>query len=84
MSAAAEHIWRWLPGRTDSRRVTLPATIATALDLPLAVVTAELREMERHGFVVRDSSTGTMCGWHRGKVLPVEEPAPAPPEWTLY
>lgn len=79
-TANANRIWSWLPARCDSRRVTLPATIAAALDLPVDVVMVQLRELARFGYVVRDSSTGTMGGWHRGKALPAAEELPAPPE----
>ena len=34
----ARLIWEWLPIRTDSRRVTLPHTVAAVLGLPVAEV----------------------------------------------
>ena len=70
MTDLVSRIWGWLPGRTDSRRVTLPGTIAAALDVPVRDVSAALIEMERAGHVVRDSATGVRGGWHRGTPLP--------------
>lgn len=79
-------VWAWLPGRTDSRRVTLPVTIAAALDVPVRDVSLALLGMERRGHVVRDRATGG-GGWHRGTPLPgvelVEEPT-APDDPTLF
>jgi hypothetical protein len=76
----SSRIWEWLPGRTDCRRVTLPATIAAALGVPMRNVSVALAEMEQHGYVVRDSATGARSGWHRGTPPPgaAKEPAPAP------
>ncbi len=80
-------VWGWLPARTDSRRVTLPSTIAAALDIPTGEVSVALAEMERGGYVVRDAATGTRGGWHRGKPLPKAEGDDQPPAeegLTLY
>lgn len=81
----AARIWEWLPARSDSRRVTLPHTIAAALALPVAEVSAAMAAMERAGHVVRDRAIGRQSGWHRGT------PIPEPPtnvetaeDWTLY
>lgn len=84
----AVRIWQWLPGRTDCRRVTLPSTIAAALDAPIREVSTALMAMERHGHVVRDRATGS-GGWHRGTPLPntavAADSAPAAPvEPTLF
>jgi DNA-binding MarR family transcriptional regulator len=78
----AQRIWEWLPARTDSRRVTLPSTIATALDLDQREVSVALAEMERGGHVVRDRATGRQSGWHRGTPLPGT--TPAQPEEGLW
>lgn len=81
----AERIWQWLPARTDSRRVTLPSTIAIALDATAREVAETIADMERRGHVVRDRATGRQSGWHRGAPLPGAPPAePPPPELTLY
>lgn len=72
----ARRIWEWLPARTDSRRVTLPYTIATALDVDVRAVQMALDVMERTGNVVRNRVTGRQSGWHRG--APLEPPSPAP------
>lgn len=81
----ARAIWLWLPARTDSRRVTLPDTIAAALALPPAEVRATLKAMDAGGHVVRDSATGTSSGWHRGKPLPAPPPDPeGPPPLSLF
>jgi hypothetical protein len=80
----ARRIWRWLPKRADSRRVTLPMTIAVALDLALPDVVATLTAMERAGYVVRDRSDRE-SGWHRGTPLPTAPATDDPPDaWTLY
>ena len=71
-------IWGWLPGRTDGRRVTLPTTIAGALDVPVAEVVAVLHAMERAGHAIRDVATGPQTGWHRGTRPPVEVAAVEP------
>lgn len=73
----ARRIWEWLPGRADSRRVTLPHTIAATLGLPVAEVSAAVAAMERAGHVVRDRAVGRQSGWHRGTPLPDAEPAVA-------
>lgn len=62
-------VWRWLPARTDSQRVTLPGTIAAALEAPVRNVATALMAMEARGHVVRDRSVG-VSGWHRGTPLP--------------
>lgn len=81
----ARRIWEWLPARTDSRRVTLPHTIAAVLGMPVADVSAAVAAMERAGHVVRDRAVGRQSGWHRGTPLPDETPAKPPAdEWTLY
>ena len=81
----AAHIWEWLPARTDSRRVTLPHTIAAALGLPVAEVSAAVAAMERAGHVVRDRAIGRQSGWHRGTPLPETQTGPpGEEEWTLY
>lgn len=69
MSDTARRIWEWLPARADSRRVTLPSTIAAALGLSMQEVTATLSELERAGHVTRDRATGRQSGWHRGTPL---------------
>lgn len=87
MSDLSARVWEWLPGRTDSRRVTLPSTVAAALDVPVRDVSTALMKMERCGHVVRDSATGTRGGWHRGTPLPSTLDKPKPPQMedlTLY
>ena len=87
MNELGVRIWEWLPGRTDSRRVTLPSTISAVLDIPVREVSRALMEMERRGHVVRDSATGARSGWHRGTPLPAApvEPMELPqPDWLLY
>lgn len=86
----ARRIWQWLPARTDSRRVTLPVTIGSALDMPVREVIFVLSSMERDGHAVRDQAYGPQTGWHRGKSFPEQAPQPEPVEpepvegWTLY
>ncbi len=79
-------VWEWLPARTDTRRVTLPSTIAAVLSLPVASVSEALARMECTGNVVRNSAIGRQTGWHRGKPLPtVADPVEVvEDDWTLY
>lgn len=68
-------IWAWLPGRATRARVTLPGTIAAALDLDESTVMSALTVMAAAGHVVRNRGTGVRAsGWHRGR------PLPAPPD----
>lgn len=80
VSDLARRIWEWLPARTDSRRVTLPHTIATALGANVRDVTTTLARMEDAGHVVRNRATGRQSGWHRGTPPqpPAADPAVAP------
>ena len=78
-------IWEWLPGRTDRSRVTQPATIAAALDVPVVDVSAALARMYEAGTAIRDRSTGVRStGWHRGRPLPAPPTDPAVQEPTLW
>jgi hypothetical protein len=79
----ARAIWEWLPARTDSRRVTLPGTIAAALSATHEDVQATLSAMAAAGHVVRDSATGTSSGWHRGTPIPTLA-LPAEPVLALF
>lgn len=83
----AARVWQWLPARTDSRRVTLPSTIAAGLEAPVRDVSAALMAMEARGHVVRDRSVG-VSGWHRGTPPPalavVQADAPTQQDPTLF
>lgn len=74
MTDLAARIWRWLPARADSRRVTLPGIIATSLGADLRDVGQTLARLEAAGHVVRDRAIGRQSGWHRGTPLPTEQP----------
>jgi hypothetical protein len=82
----ARQIWEWLPIRTDSRRVTLPHTVAAVLGLPVAEVSSAMAAMERAGHVVRNRAVGRQSGWHRGTPLPglTATPVEETPEPTLF
>lgn len=80
----AARIWAWLPARTDSRRVTLPGNIATALSVPTSDVVSELARMERAGHAIRDAARGPMSGWHRGTPIPTPPADDDEPELTLF
>jgi bifunctional DNA-binding transcriptional regulator/antitoxin component of YhaV-PrlF toxin-antitoxin module len=84
ITEAERLVWEWLPGRTDNRRVTMPATIANALGLPVQEVVAAIARMDRDGHVIRNSATGRQSGWHRGKPLPAVTEPEAPEEWHLF
>lgn len=83
----AYRVWEWLPARCDSRRVTLPVTAASALNVDEREVRAVLVAMERAGWVIRNAATGRQTGWHRGTRPPghpADLPLLAETEWTLY
>ncbi len=81
----ARQVWEWLPGRTDSRRVTLPATCAAHLGVSAHEVALTLDRMESEGYAVRDRALGRQSGWHRGKPYPLESTSPDIVEaWGLF
>lgn len=80
----ARRIWKWLPARTDSRRVTLPYTIASALDVDVRAVQLALDAMEGTGNVVRNRITGRQSGWHRGAPLAAITESPSTDQESLF
>lgn len=73
-------LWKWLPARTDRRRVTHPDVCAAALNADRAEIVAALHRLERAGHAIRDRATGRRAqSWHRGTPPCGHASSPTPP-----